>query len=270
VLGDDELWGHTVQPGGPVVRVDVEAVQLDKNLAPTHPLHGDAAATLAALRRALPATVRGTLALRRALPATVRGTLGRKAEELRGRLEEEALRDGRPYAAYHRALREVLPAETVIAGDSAQVSYFGTAHQWPSLRPGQFVYPAGFATLGYGIPAGIGAALAAPGTPVVVMCGDGGVMFTVQEFATAADLGLGLPVVVFNNGGFQEIRQEMRDRGFRPLAVDVRSPDFPLLAQALGGHGGRAHTPEALATAVRDALRRDRPTLIEVPLPITD
>jgi thiamine pyrophosphate-dependent acetolactate synthase large subunit-like protein len=256
VLGDDELWGHTVQPGGPVVRVDVEAVQLDKNLAPTHPLHGDAAATLAALRRAL--------------PATVRGTLGRKAEELRGRLEEEALRDGRPYAAYHRALREVLPAETVIAGDSAQVSYFGTAHQWPSLRPGQFVYPAGFATLGYGIPAGIGAALAAPGTPVVVMCGDGGVMFTVQEFATAADLGLGLPVVVFNNGGFQEIRQEMRDRGFRPLAVDVRSPDFPLLAQALGGHGGRAHTPEALATAVRDALRRDRPTLIEVPLPITD
>ena len=168
MLGDDELWGHTVQPGGPVVRVDVEAVQLDKNLAPTHPLHGDAAATLAALRRAL--------------PATVRGTLGRKAEELRGRLEEEALRDGRPYAAYHRALREVLPAETVIAGDSAQVSYFGTAHQWPSLRPGQFVYPAGFddyraflrsqglCTLCFGTsPAPV---VAAP-APVAAPCGNG-------------------------------------------------------------------------------------------------
>lgn len=188
------------------------------------------------------------------------------APGLRSRLDEEALREGGPYAAYHDELRRALPAETIVAGDSAQVSYFGTAHQWTCLRPGQFLYPAGFATLGYGIPAGIGAALAAPDTPVVVLCGDGGVMFTIQEFATAVDLRLRLPVVVFNNNGFQEIRQEMADRGFPPIAVDVRSPDFPLLGQALGGHGCRVEGAPALADAVREALGRDTPTLIEVPI----
>jgi thiamine pyrophosphate-dependent acetolactate synthase large subunit-like protein len=202
VLGDDELWGHTVQANGPVVRVDIDERQLNKNLLATHGLHGDAAATLTALLAAL--------------PDQGAGNLGDRAAELRARCEADAAREGAPFAAYHEALRAELPPETIFAGDSAQVSYFGTAHQWPSLRPGQFVYPAGFATLGYGIPGGIGASLAAPGTPVVVLAGDGGTMFTVQEFATAVDLGLSLPVVVMNNGGFQEIREGMEQAGIEP------------------------------------------------------
>lgn len=252
VLGDDELWGHTVQASGTVVRIDIDERQLDKNLTATHGLHGDAGATLRLLLDAL--------------PAEVRNTLGRRATQLRAACDADAMREGRAFADYHAALREVLPPETIFAGDSAQVSYFGTAHQWPSLRPGQFVYPAGYATLGYGIPGGIGAALAAPGTPVVVLAGDGGTMFTIQEFATAVDLGLGLPVVVMNNGGFQEIREGMADRGIQPLAVDVRSPDFPLLGKALGGEGRRADGPAELAAAVTEALRRTVPTLIEVRL----
>ncbi|NJC74069.1 acetolactate synthase [Planosporangium thailandense] len=252
VLGDDELWGHTVAASGPVVRVDIDERQLDKNLEATHPLHGDAAQTLRLLLDAL--------------PAQVDNALGRQAAALRAACDENALREGAPFAPYHAALREALPAETIFAGDSAQVSYFGTAHQWPSLRPGQFVYPAGFATLGYGIPGGIGAALAAPGTPVVVLAGDGGTMFTIQEFATAVDLGLGLPVVVMNNGGFQEIREGMESVGISPIAVDVRSPDFPLLGKALGGEGQRVEGPAELAKAVTEALGRTVPTLIEVSL----
>lgn len=250
VLGDDELWGHTVQASGTVVRIDIDERQLDKNLKATHGLHGDAAQTLRLLLDAL--------------PPEVGNTLGRRAAELRSACDADAMREGRPFAAYHAALREVLPAETIFAGDSAQVSYFGTAHQWPSLQPGQFVYPAGYATLGYGIPGGIGAALAAPGTPVVVLAGDGGTMFTIQEFATAVDLGLGLPVIVMNNGGFQEIREGMTERGIQPLGVDVRSPDFPLLGKAFGGEGQRVDGPKELAAAVTEALGRTVPTLIEV------
>lgn len=252
VLGDDELWGHTVTTQGPVVRVDIDERQLDKNLPATHPLHGDAAVTL-----------RGLL---EALPDTAAGGLGERAAELRARCDADAARQGAPFADFHAALRDVLPPDAILAGDSAQVSYFGTAHFWPSQRPGQFVYPAGFATLGYGIPGGIGAALAAPGTPVVVLAGDGGTMFTIQELATAVDLGLGLPVVVFNNGGFQEIREGMEHAGIPPMAVDVRSPDFPLLGRAFGGEGTRAEDPEQLAKAVGEALCRAVPTLIEVPL----
>lgn len=252
VLGDDELWGHTVQPADVVVRVDVDERQLDKNLAATERLHGDAAATLRALLDELPV-------------GTGRG-LGRSAAELRAACDKDALREGAPFAEYHRALRDALPGGTIVSGDSAQVSYFGTAAQWPSTRPGQFVYPAGFATLGYGIPGGIGAALAAPDVPVVVIAGDGGTMFTVQEFATAVDLRIGLPVVIMNNGGFEEIREGMQSKGIEPFAVDVRSPDFPLLGRALGGEGERAGDPRQLAAAVVRALERDVPTMIEVPL----
>lgn len=252
VLGDAELWGHRVEANGFVIRIDIDERQLQKNLPATHPLHGDAAETLRLLLNDL--------------PEEVEGRLGGRASELRSECEAAAAHQGEPFLSYHSALRNVLPTETIFAGDSAQVSYFGTAHQWPSLRPGQFVYPAGFATLGYGIPGGIGAALAAPNTPVIVLVGDGGTMFTVQEFATAVDLGLALPVVVMNNGGFQEIREGMEHAGIPPIAVDVRSPDFPALGRALGGEGLRIKGPEKLAKAVIEALGRAVATLIEVRL----
>jgi len=252
VLGDDELWGNVATASGVVVRLDVDPAQLDKNLAATHHLLGDAAATLRLLLQALANEVPNLMSVR--------------GPAMRASLDAAALVTGAPFAPFHEALSKAIPPETIIAGDSAQVSYFGTASQWTSLRPGQFVYPAGFATLGYAIPAAIGASLAAPQTPVVVVAGDGGTMFTIQEFATAVDLRLPLPVVVFNNSGFQEIREGMEARGIDPIGVDVRSPDFPLLGKALGGEGLRVHTPAELADAVADALQASGPTLIEVPI----
>ncbi|WP_162529876.1 thiamine pyrophosphate-binding protein [Nocardioides caldifontis] len=252
VLGSSELWGHRVEASGVVVRVDIDERQLHKNLTATHPLHGGAAETLALLLDEL--------------PDSVQNRSGRQVTTFREAVRRGIERDGSTFIGFHDALAAALPETTIFAGDSAQVSYFGTASLWPAVRPGQFLYPAGYGTLGYGIPAAIGAALGAPETPVVVVAGDGGTMFTIQEFATAVDLGLGLPVVVMNNGGFQEIREGMEERGIDPLAVDVRSPDFPMLATALGGEGVRVHTPEELAKAVTQALGRSVPTLIEVPI----
>lgn len=73
-------------------------------------------------------------------------------------------------------------------------------------------------------------------------------------------------MVLVNNGGFEEIRHEMHERGIDPQGVDVRSPDFPTLGTALGGTGQRVHGPEELGTAVRQALERTVPTLIEIPV----
>ncbi len=249
-LGDSELWGQVVSPHETVVRVDIDPAQRDKNLLATHPLIADAAAVLTALIEALDP-----------LPRT---PAAHDVAALRERCDEGALREGRPFVELHDVLKEVLPVDAIIAGDSAQVSYFGTAHQWPAVRPGQFVYPAGYATLGYGIPGGIGAALAAPDRAVVVLAGDGGTMFSIQEFATAVDLRLALPVVVLNNGGFAEIREGMRARGIAPVGVDVRSPDFALLGQALGGAGVRVDSTAAVGEHVQAALAREVPTLIEL------
>lgn len=254
VLGDAELWGQTVKASGPVVRIDRQAAQLQKNLAVDHPLHEDAADALRALL--------GRLSRPDA------GWTEAEIGDVRERCRQDALRDGAAFAPYHEVLRAELRQDAVICGDSAQLSYFGTAHMWPAERPGQFPYPATFATLGYAIPAAVGAAVAAPERQVVAFAGDGGSMFTVQEFATAVDLRRSLPVIIYNNGGFEEIRADMISRGVPPLGVAVRSPDFPALGKALGGYGVRVESADGLADALRDALAADAPTMIEIAAPV--
>ena len=94
--------------------------------------------------------------------------------------------------------------------------------------------------------------------------GDGGIMFTLSEFATAVECQLGLPIVVFNNGGYKEIKDEMLARGSNPIGVDLRAPDFAALARAFGGHGVRLTELTGFADAVRAALSAQAPSLIEV------
>ncbi|HEY0573840.1 MAG TPA: thiamine pyrophosphate-dependent enzyme [Pseudonocardia sp.] len=90
----------------------------------------------------------------------------------------------------------VVDASTVIAGDSTMACYYGVLSGLPVHRPSGFLYPTGGGTLGYGLPAAIGAMLAEPEARVLALLGDGGIMFTLSELATAAQLGLGLPVLV--------------------------------------------------------------------------
>jgi acetolactate synthase-1/2/3 large subunit len=250
-LGDSDLWGGRVTPSGTVVRVDIAERQLQKNLAAEIALHGDAGSVLYEL-------------VQRLAGGRQRAGFGRRAPALRSSIDAAALVDGGPWRSVHQSLVAALPEDTIVAGDSAQVSYFGTVHQWPMSRAGQFLYPTGFATLGYGLPAAIGAKLGCPDRPVIVLAGDGGTMFTVQELMTAVDLGLPIPVIVINNGGYGEIRDEMRHRGIAEQAVAVRSPDFPGLARAFGGRGARVTGPEELAAAAVTALAADGPTLIEL------
>lgn len=253
-LGDSDLWGGTITPTGAVVRIDIDPAQLQKNLSAGVALCGDAADVLTALTE-------------RIASGASAAASSRSAETARTELAAAALREGAQWLPFHEALTAALPDEVVVAGDSAQVSYFGTVHQWPMPTPGRFLYPTGYATLGYGLPAAIGAKLGCPDWPVLALVGDGGTAFTIQELLTAVDLRLPIPVVVMNNQGYGEIRDEMRARGIDPLAVDVRAPDFPALAEACGAYGTRADSPAELAEKVRAALTCDLPTVIEVPVP---
>ncbi|MGC0328427.1 5-guanidino-2-oxopentanoate decarboxylase [Streptomyces sp. SAI-170] len=175
-----------------------------------------------------------------------------------------AARDAR-WMPYLKAVREVLAEDAVLTSDSAQCCYYGALPHLPLGPRGRFLHPTGFGTLGYALPAAIGAKTACPDRQVVALSGDGGLQFTVQELATAAQLGLPLPVVVFDNGGYGEIRDEMAARGDTPTAVDLAPVDLPALARAYGGHGTRVCTPRELADALTEALGRPGPTLITVP-----
>jgi thiamine pyrophosphate-dependent acetolactate synthase large subunit-like protein len=253
-LGDSDLWEGTVQPSGPVVRVDLDAAQLDKNLAADVRLHADAALALRALVDALGADAPGDA-------VGARGGAERAAGARRG-ITSEVEAEGAPWRAVHDALASVLPPDGVVAGDSSRVSYLGTVHQLPLDGPRRFVYPPGYATLGYGLPAAVGAALA--GRPTVGVVGDGAFAFSMAELLTAAQEGVALPVVVVNDEGYGEIRGQMEARGITPLGVDLLTPDLPALARACRCHGVRIGDVAELPDAVALAWTADRPTLLEV------
>lgn len=249
-LGDSDLWeGRITAPA--VVRIDVEVGQLHKNCAATVGIHADAAAAVRAIRDALP-------------PRGADGAGERRADELRAACRKEARTDAGVHEEINTAVRAGLPADAVLTGDSSQVTYFGSVHFFDVPAPRRFCYTPGYATLGYGLPAALGAALARPGRPVAALLGDGALMFSVQELATLAALRLPVPVVVVDNGGYREIRDQQVARGIPPTAVDLPTPDLAAIAVAVGAHGRRAGDPAALTTLVADALSADRPTLVHL------
>lgn len=113
------------------------------------------------------------------------------------------------------------------------------------------------------MPAALGAQLAAPGTPVVALVGDGGAMFTLSELATAVDEGLPVVVVLWNNSGYEEIRRYMDVHGVARIGVDPTPPDFQCLADGFGLASHRVESPIALDLAL-SKVSRTSPTLIEI------
>ena len=99
---------------------------------------------------------------------------------------------------------------------------------------------------------------------MIAVAGDGGIMFTINELATAAEERLALPVIVWNNDALNAIVEQMDRQHVPRIGVEPKSPDFPRLAESLGCRATRASSAEHLAQSVRDALAADRPTLIEV------
>jgi thiamine pyrophosphate-dependent acetolactate synthase large subunit-like protein len=246
-LGESDLWEGRIT-ADTVIRCDIEPGQLHKNCRADVALLGDAATTLRAVLAALP---------RRPNPPP-------RATELRAACRAEARAEAGSYEQINAAVRTALPADGVLAGDSSQVTYLGSVHFFDLPAPRRFCYTAGYAPLGYGLPAAIGAAVARPGHPIVALIGDGALMFSVQELATAVALRLPLPVVVVDNGGYREIRDQQAARCIPPVGVDLPAPDLVALAAAFGAHGARADDSGALTALVAAALSADRPTLIHL------
>lgn len=160
-------------------------------------------------------------------------------------------------------VRQAVPSDTIIMGDATQMSYsasFGLqvdeARCWH--------YAAGYCALGFAFPNAIGAKLAHPERAVLAIAGDGGTMFTVQEFITAAELKLPLPLILWHNDGYKQIRDDMRDANVPRIAVDGLSPDYLALAKSMHCNATQPTSLEELGDAVNNAFSADRPTIILV------
>lgn len=277
-VGEAELWGGDITPQGPVVRVDIMRDQMLCNLTPDVEVPGNSAAVvpqlLAGLRARADAAdssaagsgVSGDVAGSGAAGDVAVGPSARTAPDLRevfDAMDEEGRTWAPELAALNETIMDVVPDDTILAGDSSQVTYMGSTTFFRAPVPHSLLYMGTYATLGYGLPAAIGAKLAAPERPVVCLVGDGALMFSVQELMTAVELGLDLPVICVDNGGYGEIRQNMVDRSIQPLGVDLVQPDWVRLAEGFGATGFRA-TMDTLADTVRTALATKGPSLVHL------
>ncbi len=250
-LGSSDLWNGPWQLDGTLVRIDIDPRQIGVNARPDISLVSDAAHALRSLLRQLGAGD--------AVPVG-----GDAAIDWASRVRADAEAEGALWREETKAIADVLERDAIVAGDSAAVCYYGLRANLPLHIPGAFLYPTGYGTLGYGLPAAIGAKVAAPQRQVVAVLGDGGVMFTLPELASAAAEGLAIPVIVVDNGGYGQIRHNMELRGYAPLGVDIPSPDFAAVGRALGCHGVAIESPQHLSEELAKALVADRPTVLHV------
>ncbi|MGO4759659.1 thiamine pyrophosphate-dependent enzyme, partial [Streptomyces sp. 2MCAF27] len=134
----------------------------------------------------------------------------------------------------------------------------------PCPAPKRWIFPAGYGTLGFALPAAIGGQIAAPGQPTVALVGDGGFLFTLQELGTAVELKLPLAIVLWNNDSLAQIRDGMTARGIPTIGVNQRNPDYLKLAEAFGCRTARPDGLAAFEHSLAEAFAAEGPTVIEL------
>jgi thiamine pyrophosphate-dependent acetolactate synthase large subunit-like protein len=161
-------------------------------------------------------------------------------------------------------LRRALPDDAIVVNDQTGINYW-MEWRFPVLAPRTFLYPVGSATLGYGVPAAIGAKIARPDRPVLCVVGDGGFMYSVNELATAVKYRLPVVFLVMNDDRYGAIKwlQQALFEG-RWGEADLANPDFPALASAFGARGERV-TVDTLSRALAAAFAAGGPTVLELP-----
>ena len=237
---------------GTLIRLDIDPGQLQMNLPADRALQGDAATTARALLAGLGPDRQGDG------PA--------RAREARRRADEEVRARARDLTWVMEGMSEVLHQDVIVACDTTQLTYQGVLPARFARQPRSCFNPTGYATLGYALPAAIGAKMARPDRRALAVAGDGGILFTLPELATAVDLGLQLPIVVTNNRGYGEIREGMVARHIDPFGVTFDPPSFTQVAAAFGARGAVAHDATELRGALDTAFQSDGPTLVEAVL----
>jgi 5-guanidino-2-oxopentanoate decarboxylase len=243
----------TLDISGDIIRIDIDPTELASVYSAAVPIQADARAAMLALSSAV--ARRRPTAQRSQGEMRVRDVLAHIAATM---TDVEKL-----HARVWKIVRSVLPTDAIVMGDASQIVYSGS-FAMPMEMERCWYYPGTYCSLGVALPMAIGAKIGAPQRPVMAVAGDGGIMFTINELATAAEERIALPVVVWNNDALKEIVDQMDQRQIPRIGVEPKSPDFLGLAQSLGCHAARAESADHLAQSLRGALAADRPTLIEV------
>lgn len=254
---DDRATGRADRfaPHAQVIHIDADPRELHKIRRADLPICADAGYALEALEQAVQPMLRtewlervGTL--RRELPLLLPG-----ADDAR-----------RPYGLI-QAVARIAGPDAAITTDVGQHQMW-VAQSYPFSRPERWLTSGGLGTMGFGLPAAIGAALALPRTPVVCFTGDGSLMMNIQELATLAELQLDVKIVVMDNAALGMVRQQQQlfYQSRFSGSLYAQPPSLTAIAEAFGVPAydlAIAHDPER---ALRAAFARPGPVLIRAPI----
>ena len=235
-----------------LIQVDVDPAMIGLNYPVQDSIVGDAGTVLEALSEA----VSERKPSRADDVAAMRSELRRQSIERCGHVVDliDAVRSG-------------TPREAIFVNDLTVAGYWGR-YLLDVYEPRSYLYPWNFCTLGYALSASIGAATARRDCPVVVLTGDGGMLFNVQELATAVQHAVPLTVIVFNDDAYGVLKPQQEDRYGRTFATDLRNPDLVRLAESFGADGIRVNSAEQLGKELSTAVENDRVTVIDVPVSV--
>ena len=257
-LSETDIWsrGGNIEFDGKLIRVDLDPRQIFRNAAPNLGIVGDARHALEQLAEMID---------RGGAPSA--SNRSNKAEFVR-----DLLQSTRPhwyeYTYSHlkvwETIRDALPDEGIITADSTQLVYSGN-YCYRSRNPRTYLTSTtGYGTLGYALPAAIGAKLGKPDCPVLCVAGDGGFMFTIQELATAVEHRLPIVVILWNNDGYGEIRDNFNQSDIPLVGVDLEMPDFISVAEGFGCNAHRLERLGDLPQIMQEGFKLNRPTLVEM------
>ncbi|MEM0942691.1 MAG: 5-guanidino-2-oxopentanoate decarboxylase [Pseudomonadota bacterium] len=235
----------------PLIRVEIDPQQMVRGARPTLALLGDAVGTASALAEA-------------GQGAEKSGP--DRAQQTRAAAWDEIGPTYRRIVGFLDTIRDTLPGAPIVS-DSTQGAYAGNLYFAAAGPKTWFGAATGYGALGYGLPAAIGAAHGL-GRPVVCLCGDGGLQFSLAELGLAVEAQLPLILIVWDNKGYGEIKSFMLENAITPVGVDLHTPDFVRIGEAYGCHATRLSEFGDLPGLLREAAQRPGPTLIHVPEPV--
>lgn len=165
------------------------------------------------------------------------------------------------------AIRSVTPRDTIFSLDPT-VPTSRASRCLPIYQPRTFMHPHGWAGLGFAFPAGMGAKVGKPESPVVCVTGDGGFQYNLQELGTAAQYDINPVVLMFNDSAWGVLKKYQQERfGDREFATDLVNPDFVKLFESYGFAGTKVSTVDEMTKVLEGAIESGKTHLVEVAIP---
>ncbi|PWV36632.1 MAG: biosynthetic-type acetolactate synthase large subunit [Desulfurococcaceae archaeon] len=251
-----------------IIHIDIDPSEIGKNVRTEVGIVSDAKKALKAMLRELPSAIQEEYnrqhSGRRSFIAWLKEIRRKYEEHIEARVGSM-----KPFAPWKvlKVLRRTVPPSTIVTTGVGSHQMWCELH-WDVYIPGTFITSAGLGTMGFGLPAALGAKIAASNRPVMLIDGDGSFQMTMNNLSLVRDYGLPIIAVIFDNRALMLVKQwQIYMYSRRVIATEfTKNPDFVKIAEAYGIEGYRPSSYEEIESIVRRALRTDEPVIIDIEL----